>query len=48
MLKPHIISKIVDPSTGKVTYERKIEESESLVSESTVSKMKDLMYNVVN
>ena len=48
MLKPHIIKKIVDSNTGKVTYERKVEESEQLVSTSTVSKMKDLMYNVVN
>ena len=48
MLKPHIISKIVDPSTGKTTYERKVEESEQLVSEKTVSRMKDLMYEVVN
>ncbi len=48
MLKPHIIKKIVDSNTGKVTYERKIEESEQLISTSTVSKMKDLMYNVVN
>ena len=48
MLKPHIISKIVDPSTGKTTYERKIEESEQLVSEKTVAKMKELMNGVVN
>lgn len=48
MLKPHIISKIVDPNTGKATYERKIEESEQLVSEETVNRMKGLMYNVVN
>ena len=48
MLKPHIISKIVDPSTNKVTYERKVEESDTIVSEKTVSKMKSLMYNVVN
>ena len=48
MLKPHIISKIVDPSTGKVIYERKVEESDTILSEKTVSKMKDMMYNVVN
>ena len=48
MLKPHIVDKIVDPNTNKVYYESKKEESEQLVSTQTVSKMKDLMYNVVN
>ncbi len=48
MLKPYIIEKIVDPNTGKVTYEGKKQESEQLVKESTVNKMKELMYNVVN
>lgn len=48
MLKPHIISKIVNPNTDEVTYERNVEESEQLVSTATVSKMKSLMYDVVN
>jgi len=48
MLKPHIVSKIVDVNTGKITYERKIEESEQKVSLSTVEYMKDLMYRTVN
>lgn len=48
MLKPHIVSKIVDSSTKEVKYERKIEESDQLVSPSTVNKMKDLMYNVIH
>ena len=47
MLSPHIVSKIVD-SSGKIKYERKIEESEQLVSLSTVEYMKDLMYRTVN
>ncbi len=47
-LTPHIVSKIVDPNTGKTTYKRKIEKSERLVKQTTVSKIKDLMFNVVN
>ena len=48
MLRPHIVKKIVDTNTNKITYERKIEESEQLVSTATVSKIKDLMYSVVH
>ena len=48
MLKPHIISKIVNTNTNKTEYERKIEESEQLVKTSTVDKMKELMYNVIH
>lgn len=47
MLSPHIVSKIVD-SSGNIKYERKVEESEQLVSLSTVEYMKDLMYRTVN
>lgn len=45
---PHVVSKIVDPNTGKTIYKRKIEESKQIVSEQTVGRIKDLMYNVVN
>lgn len=48
MLKPHIISKIVDPNTNKTEYERKKEESGRIVSSSTVNKVKELMYNVIH
>lgn len=48
MLKPHVVSKIVDPNTSNIVYERKIEESEQLVSKETAQKMKELMFNVVN
>lgn len=48
MLKPHIISKIVDPNTGKVAYERKVEESSQIVSEAAIKKIQELMYNTVN
>ena len=47
MLKPHIVQKIVDTNTGKTTYERAIQESETLASEETIKKIKELMYNVV-
>lgn len=48
MLKPHVVDKIIDSKTGKVTYEAKNEESERLVSTKTVEKIKELMYNVIN
>lgn len=48
MLKPHIVEKIVDSNTGETTYERKVEKEENIVSEKTIEKIKELMYNVVN
>jgi len=48
MLKPYIIDKIVDPKTGEVIYKGKKEESSQVISETTVNKVKDLMYSVVN
>lgn len=47
MLKPYIVKKIVDTNTNKILYEGKKEESERLVSNETVSKMKDLLKSVV-
>lgn len=48
LLKPHIVSKIVDSNTNKTIYERKIEETSQIVKTSTVDKIKELMYNVVH
>lgn len=48
MLKPHIVSKIINSDTDEIIYERKIKESDKLVSDQTISKIKDLMYNVVH
>lgn len=48
MLKPHIIKKIENSSTNDIIYERKKEESEQLVSDETVQKIKQLMYNTVH
>lgn len=47
-LTPHIVSKIVDPNTGKTTYTRKVEKSAKLVKQTTIDKIKDLMDQVVN
>ena len=47
-LTPHIVSKIVDPNTGKTTYKRKVEKSAKLVKQTTIDKIKDLMDSVVN
>ena len=46
MVKPNIVSKIVN--NGKVTYERQITKSERIVSQATVDKIKELMYNAIN
>ena len=46
MVKPYIVSKIVD-SNGNVTMESKRTEVERIASSESVSKMKELMYNVV-
>ncbi len=48
LLTPTIIEKIVDSNTKKTIYEYKEKKGEKVVSEATVSKIKDLMYNVVN
>ncbi|MEG0025814.1 MAG: penicillin-binding transpeptidase domain-containing protein [Bacilli bacterium] len=48
MLKPQIISKIVNPNTKEVVYKGRVDASASIVSSSTVKKMKELMYNTVN
>lgn len=46
MLKPYVVSKIVDPS-GKVVLNNKKEESEQLVGEDTVKKIKELLRSVI-
>lgn len=48
LLKPHIVSKIVDSNTNETVYKRKVEESKQIVSTDIVNKMKDLMYNVIH
>lgn len=48
MLKPYIVEKIVDQNTNEVVYEGKVKKIKNVVSEETVNKIKELMYNVVN
>ena len=47
MLKPHIVSKIINSNNGEVYYERKIEKTSNVISSSTANKIKDLMYITV-
>lgn len=47
MVKPKIIEKIVDSTTGETTYEYSLDISEQIVSTETINKMKELMNNVV-
>ena len=47
MLKPYIVSKIIDPDTGKETYTGEKEEVRNIASSSTISKLKDLMRSVI-
>ena len=46
MVKPKIVSKIVQ--NGEVTYERQVDKSKRIVSQSTIDKIKELMYNAIN
>lgn len=48
ILKPYIVSKTVNSSTGEITYEGKVKEEGKVASADTVNKIKDLMYGVVN
>lgn len=48
LVKPLIIKKIVDSNTGKIIKENVPKYSEQLVKTSTVDKMKNLLYNVIN
>ena len=48
MLKPYLVEKIVDSASGEVTYLGKREEVDTVASESTVNKIRELMWNTVN
>lgn len=48
MVKPKVIEKIIDKSDGSVVYKYQKDESERIISQTTVDKMKELMSNVVN
>src|SRR5699024_3891752 len=48
MLKPYLVEKIVDPNTGEMVYEGERTEVDTVASETTVNKIKDLMWDTVN
>ena len=48
LLQPYIVDKIVDGSTGEVTYQVERTELGQVASSSTVTKMKQLMHDVVD
>lgn len=48
MLKPYIIDKIVDTDIGKTIYKGKSKKVGTVVSSTTVTKMKELMASVIN
>ena len=48
MLKPYIVSKIVDGTTGENNYVGSREEVRKIVSESTIEEIKELMRSVIN
>ena len=47
-ITPYVVSKIIDSKTKQTTYKAKIKKTSQIISEATVEKMKNLMYNVVN
>ncbi len=48
ILRPYIVSKVVDPATGEVVEENKRKEVGKVASKETVDKMKELMWGVIN
>lgn len=48
MLRPYIVDKIVDRDSGEIVYEGARKEVNTVASETTVNKIKDLMYDTVN
>lgn len=48
LLKPYIVSKIVDPTTGEIILENSRKETERVASTATVQKMLQLMDDCVN
>lgn len=48
VLNPYVVEKLVNASTKEVTYKSEVKEGERVASTDTISKIKDLMYLVVN
>lgn len=47
MLKPHIVSKIVNPNTNEIYYQSNVDKISNVISNETAQKIKDLMYITV-
>ncbi|MDD4298400.1 MAG: penicillin-binding protein [Bacilli bacterium] len=48
MLKPYIVDKIINPNTNEIVFQGTKEELGRVASTTTVNKIKNLMYDVVN
>lgn len=48
LLTPYIVEKTVNSETKEVTYQAKPKEGKKVASEATITKIKDLMFKVVN
>lgn len=48
MLKPYIVDKIINPNTNEIVFQGTKEELGRVASTTTVNKLKNLMYDVVN
>jgi penicillin-binding protein 2B len=46
-VQPHVVEKIVDPDTNKVTYQATTQYSKQIFSENTVKEVRDLMLGVI-
>lgn len=48
MVKPYVVSKIVNPNTNSLVYEAKIQKEEDVVSSETIAKMIELLRSVIS
>lgn len=48
LLNPYIVEKTVNRQTGEITYKAEVKEGERVASSSTIEKIRNLMYLVVN
>ncbi len=48
IIEPYIVEKTVNSATNEVTYQAEVKEGERVASSETVTKLKNLMYTVVN
>lgn len=48
MLKPYVVDRIMDTDTGKIVFQGKREEVETIANKQTIDKLKELMATVIN